>query len=1019
MVSCAACGADNRAGAHFCDSCGAALAAVEAREERKTVTVLFCDVSGSTALGERLDAESFRHVLARYFDEARHVIEHHGGTVEKFIGDAVMAVFGVPRLHEDDALRAIRTARDLTTRVEALNRELERDYRTTLELRIGVSTGEVVTGTAERLATGDTVNVAARLQQAATPGAILISADTWLLVRDAVRVERIGPLDLKGKSRTVEAYRLTGVEPAVSALARRPDVPLIGRLRERKLLVDSFDAAIAKSTCVLFTVLGSAGIGKSRLAAEFLQGVDAHVVEGRCLPYGDGITYWPVVEVVRKLDRVPKAEPARAAPAIGALLGEEKLATPEEIAWAVRKLFESVAAERPLVVVFDDIHWGEAAFLDLVEHIADLSRGSAIMLLCLARPELLDQRPGWGGGKLNATTVFLEPLDRTESNELVDRLLGSEPLEPELAEKIRTTAEGNPLFLEEMLAIVRASGARDVSVPPTIRALLAARVDQLPVAERGVLERGSVEGQLFHRGAVVALGDSPEPIEPQLVALVRKELVRPHSPQIPSDDGYRFRHLLIRDAAYEALPKARRAELHERFANWLEASGRVLDERDEIMAYHLDQALHYRAELGPAHDPHDELAVRAARLFESAARRARFRGDKRTAAGLLERAANLDRPRRTRLLTEVGELLMDVGDLVRAEALLDEALHGAHAAGDERSAAIAAVMRANILEHTSSATSSEVVGLAAAAEAALTGSGDAFGLAMVLENRGRHRFFVGHAREGEQMLDRAFELAFRAGDLPRAQECLLWKWVALTFGEAPVTAQLAAFDAFPAEFDSIWTRAWMLQHRALANAYGGRFDEAREQAREAGALVNELGSLTQVGAHVIASGHVELIAGDAESAEHQLRSGYDLLGEVGETGFRSTIATLLGDALLRLRRDDEAMAVLEIADQISAPDDIDPQVRRRAVQAEVVARRGDLDQALTLAQTAADMAAATDFLTLRAESLIALANVLRARDEGDTGAAALREAAELLERREDVRAELVRDRLRSLAHSGG
>ncbi|HJQ73295.1 MAG TPA: AAA family ATPase, partial [Gaiellaceae bacterium] len=561
-----------------------------------------------TALGESVDPEVLRAKLSRYFDEMKAIVERHGGAVEKFIGDAVMAVFGVPQVHEDDALRAVRAAVEMRDALPGLG----------IQARIGLNTGEVVVGTAERLATGDAVNVAARLEQAAKPGEILLGPETAGLVRDAVETEPTEPLELKGKSEPLTAHRLLALHEEAPAFVRRLDAPLVGRERELRRLREAFAQAVDDRSCQLFTILGVAGVGKSRLTAELLASVgDATVVRGRCLPYGEGITYWPVVEVAKQLPPAAELGLEREAVAtIERLLGEdESAATGDEIPWAVRKLLEAAAQSTPLVAVFDDIHWGEPTFLDLLEHVADLSREAPILLLCIARPELLDKRQGWGGGKLNATTLLLEPLNSTETDELLERLLGDSALEPGLQERIRDAAEGNPLFLEEMVGLVEDSADGEIAVPGTIQALLAARIDQLEPAERGVLERGSIEGRVFHRGAVQALAPDELQMETRLNGLVRKELVRPDKAQLPGEDAYRFRHLLIRDAAYEALPKATRAELHERFATWLEEHGADLVELDEIVGYHLEQAARYRGELG---QPADELAEAAAQRLATA-----------------------------------------------------------------------------------------------------------------------------------------------------------------------------------------------------------------------------------------------------------------------------------------------------------------------------------------------------------------------------------------------------------------
>jgi class 3 adenylate cyclase len=612
MVACSACGAGNREGARFCDSCGALLAEPSpVREVRKTVTVFFCDVSGSTALGERIDPESLRHVMARYFETAKAILERHGGTVEKFIGDAVMAVFGVPTVHEDDALRALRAAEELRDGLAELNAELELSYGTRLELRIGVNTGEVVTGTEERIATGDAVNIAARLEQAAPPGEVLVGEETLRLVREAVDVDPVEPVAAKGKSEPLRAFRLVATKAAT--LARRGGAPMVGRERQRKLLDDTFANVVGERSCQLFTVLGTAGVGKSRLVAEFLRSLDdATVARGRCLSYGEGVGYWPVTEVVMQL--LADGTGAEVAAGLGAILGDEAApGSPDEIAWAFRKLLEAHAAQRPLVVVFDDVQWGEPAFLDLVEHVADLSRDAPILLLCVAKPELLDHGPAWGGGKLNASNVLLEPLAPDDARTLIESLLPPEQIHVGLRDRILESAAGNPLFVEEMVAMLAERGQEDVSVPPTIHALLAARLDQLDSAERGVLERGSVEGQVFHRGAVAALAPEETAVDGRLIALVRKDLVRPEQALVADDEAFRFRHLLIRDTAYEALPKAVRAELHERFAGWLQSHADELIESDELVGYHLAEAYRYRVELGPLGETAHALGQRAAR----------------------------------------------------------------------------------------------------------------------------------------------------------------------------------------------------------------------------------------------------------------------------------------------------------------------------------------------------------------------------------------------------------------------
>ena len=572
---------------------------------RKVVTVLFCDVVGSTALGESVDPEALQSLLARYFERMKQIVESHEGSVEKFIGDAVMAVFGVPQVHEDDALRACRAAVEMQAAFPELG----------LQGRIGINTGEVVTGTEERLAAGDAVNVAARLQQAAEPDEILIGGLTLELVRGAVDSEPVGPLELKGKREPVAAHLLASVRDAPE---RSHESRFVGREREVGMIRDTWQRAVDGERCELVTIVGDAGLGKSRLVAESLAGIDARIVRGRCLPYGQGITYWPVVEVIKQLAALP-SDPAAAA-ALRSLIGESDGGTSaEEIAWAFRKLLEERA---PLVVVLDDIQWGEQTFLELVEGVALLSAGAPILLVCMARPELLMHRADW------PVALRLEPLAAEAAEQLISEL----PLE--LRDRIARAAGGNPLFLTEMLAM--AGETDDLDVPPTLRALLAARLDQLEPPERAVLERGAIEGELFHRGAVQALSPEETQITPRLAVLTRKDLIRPDRAQLPGDDGFRFRHLLIRDAAYEALPKSTRAELHRRFADVARAARRRPGRarRDPRLSPRAGSRLRRRARTGRR----ERGVRRACRRSSARGRGARVRARRRSRRGHAARA---------------------------------------------------------------------------------------------------------------------------------------------------------------------------------------------------------------------------------------------------------------------------------------------------------------------------------------------------------------------------------------------
>ena len=1012
MFACPTCGFSNLPEARFCSGCGASLEdAPPAREVRKTVTVIFCDVTGSTALGERLDPESLRHVMARYFEAMRAVIERHGGTVEKFIGDAVMAVFGVPVIHEDDALRAVRAAAEMREALTALNEELEHDYGTTLEARIGVNTGEVVTGTEERLATGDAVNVAARLEQAAPPGEILLGHETMRLVRDGVRIEELAPLELKGKAGSVGAYRLLSVE--AEAPARRSDVPIVGRQRELRLLADAWERVTSERACALFTILGAAGVGKSRLAAELLAASDATVLVGRCPSYGEGITYFPVTEVVLQLGALGRE--LSAGPLAG-LVGETATPTsPEEIAFSFRQLLEATARERPLLVVFDDIHWGEPAFLGLVEHVATMSRGAPILLLCMARPELLDRRPSWGGGLLNATTVLLEPLSADETDELIASL-GTQ-LDDELAGRIRTAAEGNPLFVAEMLAMVEESGGNEVVVPPTVHALLTARLDQLDGDERGVLERGAVEGQVFHRGAVQALSDGEVELSPRLAALVRKELVRPDTAVFAGDDAYRFRHILIRDAAYDALPKATRAELHERFAGWLDAHGTDLIESDEIIGYHLEQAFRYRSELGPVDEAAREVGNRAADRLTAAGQGAILRGDVHAAASLLGRAVHLPWPDdsdRVALLLQLVRVLFETAEFERAERLIDEAAAAAAKADDDVGAARADLER--VLLSTLVGGQLDLVGPALDRLEALADlferSGEREDAARTWAYTGRIRFYQGRCDAADAAFDRAIALAGGYGSSRDERGWEDWRLAAKRYGSTPVPDAIACMDAAIAEVAGAGvpspTTAF---HQASLLAMAGEVEAARELFERTVPEAPAFGLVAEVAIGMEGGYLLELI-GELERAEAVLRRAWEMSGRVGETGFRSTVGGQLAEVLVAQGRDADAADVLAEVDTFISSDDFEPQSRIRWVRATVLARQGRFEKAEALAREAAAVVDETDYLDQRGDAHRALAGVLALAGRESEAESELRTALELYERKGNVvRAAQVRERL--------
>jgi class 3 adenylate cyclase/tetratricopeptide (TPR) repeat protein len=938
---------------------------------RKVVTVLFCDVVGSTELGESVDPEALQGLLARYFERMKGIVESHGGSVEKFIGDAVMAVFGVPVTHEDDAVRACRAAVEMREALPELG----------IRGRIGVNTGEVITGTEERLATGDAVNVAARFEQAAEPGEVLIGAATLRLVGAAVEVGQERLLELKGKSEPVAAYPLLGVHEAGE---RSHAWRFVGRERELEQLSDAWDGALAGSRCELVTVVGDAGVGKSRLVGKAVAEVEARVVRGRCLPYGEGITYWPVVEVVKQLAALPSDPVATAA--IRSLLGESEVGTSgDEIAWAFRKLLEEQA---PLVVVFDDIQWGDEAFLNLVESTALLSAGAPLLLLCMARPELVEKRPTW------PATLRLEPLPPEQAEALI-----GDTVSGEMRERIAHAAGGNPLFISEMLAM--AAGNEEVEVPPTLKALLAARLDQLEDAERTVLERGSVEGEIFHRGSVQALAPEETQVTTRLAALVRRQLVRPDRARIAGDDGYRFRHLLIRDAAYDALPKATRADLHRRFAEWLEEHGESLVELDEVVGYHLEQAARYFGELGR---PEPEVAIAAGVRLGAAGRRSHWRGDP-AAKSLLERSLELMRPYRLDIHLELAlsDILMG-SEVAGAIAMAEAAAGRASTEGNQAAASLARTAVASKRMGGAQTTSDDLERLGREALSLLEAAGDDDGLAYVWNALGQ----VANMRCRFDDWARAGELATlharRAGQVVAGASLFAQP---LALGSRPAAEALAQLDA--ASSDPPHPLELLVRGGMLAML--DRLDEAWEIALSAAERSREFGtSWAETYLDVIAD-----IAGDHEARELYLRRTCESLEASGRTTQLSTYAPRLGRALCALGRYEEAEQLARKGRELGLAEDVLTQFEWRRVQALVCSARGEHAEAEQLVREAVQFAFETDSPLFRGHSLFDLAEVLENAGRRDEAIVALGQALDCYERKPIIPlSRRVRERLAAL-----
>ena len=987
------------------------------------MTVVFVDLAGSTALGERLDPETLRDVMSRYFATAQAALERHGGTVEKFIGDAVMAVFGVPVIREDDAARAVRAVGELRDALERLNEELDREHGIRITTRAGVNTGEVVVGGADsasdqRLATGDAVNVAARLEQAAAPGEILLGASTYGIVGELVVAEAAEPIAAKGKSEPLAAWRLVAVRPDVPAFTRPIRTPFVGRSEELAVLGEAFEKAVRARTCELATIVGTPGIGKSRLVRELLASLEtrARVLVGRCIAYGDGISYLPLGEVVRELVG-EDPEPALlellsvvergdvAARLIAGAVGRESLAgSPEETAWAFRRLFETIAATRPLVLVVDDIHWAEPTMLDLLEYVVAASTTAPILIVCLARPDLLETRPSWPA-QPHAALLTLKALEEAASQSLVDELLREYELPAELRERVLDSAEGNPLFAEQLLAMLADDpAASGETVPATITALLAARIDRLEPAERTVLQRASVEGRLFHRGSVSDLVASDETtgLGSILLALGRKEFVRPDRSLFAGDDGFRFNHVLIRDVAYSSIPKELRADLHGRLASWLE--GRV-DElgAEEIVGYHLEQAYHYRVELNRVDPPAEEQARRGGRLLARAGRRALDRVEPSTAVSLLERAGRLlelDDREHAALLPDLGRALRDSGAVEEAAAVLTDAISDARRNGDEAAELKAEIELVSVRFMQEPPSPDRVRDVARRAIEYFGAAGDRAHLADAWQLMGVAELAAQDRGAQLRAVLEARRHAIASGDIRRQIEA--WNEVggSMLFGRTPVTEVLAFLDeeiTWGREHGLMAIEADALLGGPYLDSRLGRFDVARDKLERSKAICRELGIAYGLAEAHIAGAEMEELAGDLVAAEREIREAIRLATEMGASRYVALYRTDLASVLLDQGRAVEARGELELAREHGGYAPL-----WKSNHARGLAREGRIHDALAEARAAAAEMEGSDNLSARAAVLVHLAEVLRAGGDPAGASDALQLAIGLHEEKGNV-----------------
>ncbi len=875
-----------------------------------------------------------------------------------------------------------------------------------------------------------------------------MAESTFKLVRDSAEAEPLAPLALRGKQGKVAAYRLIGIGEHPAG-AYRPDASLVGRRDSVAQLEWAMERAIAERSCRLVTVVGAPGIGKSRLVQDFVASVDgdATVLSGRCLPYGEGITFWPLAQMVRQAAGIhesdgPDASVARIqallepdgdarsiAETIAHLTGlRETTAVVAEGAWAVRKLFATIAAERPLIVALDDAHWAEDTLLELVENLARHTESVPIVLLCTSRPELLDRRPEWGhtAGAAPSTIVRLEPLDDAACDRLIAELLGEPQGSAEVRDHVAARAEGNPLFIEQMISMLIDDGRLErvdgrwvavgdldnITIPPGIHALLAARLELLGSDERSLLGRAAVMGQTFYVGAVAEL--SPPELAPRipsmLLELVRKELIRPTRSEFRDEEAFEFRHLLIRDAAYDGVTKESRADLHARFADWLEATaGDRLAEYAEIAGWHLERGYRYLAELGPIDDRGADLARRAADRLAGAGWTASSRGDTSAGIKLRSRALALMSPddgRRPQLLGDLGDALLWAGRFDEAHEALAEAIELAERAGDERTRVRSHLSELRLrfqVDPDVDYAELEAEGLALAARC--EANGDDFSAARAWRLVSWARYGLCQLEGMREPAERAYEFDLRAKDPHYPHDDLVGIIVALSFGPTPASRALVeGSEVLERVRGHRGAEAYALCFLGQLRGMLGERDAAREMILKGVADRQVLGDLPGA---AMSRGEglgyfVEMVRGDWQAAERELRQAYDGLSSMGDKSYLALTAGWLSHCLYALDRFDEADELATAAEQASAKSWVAAQVSWRGARALLLAHRGEATAAEQLARDAVELALRTDRVDTQTEALMDLAEVLRVSGRYQEAATAAGDALRRYEAKEVI-----------------
>jgi class 3 adenylate cyclase/ATP/maltotriose-dependent transcriptional regulator MalT len=968
--------------------------------ERKLVTVLFVDLVGSTELVAQVDPEIVRRRVTRYFDQVSHCVTAHGGVVEKFAGDAVMAAFGIPQAHEDDAERGVRAALAIREAVSDLG----------LEVRIGVESGEVVAEDSEStFATGEPVNIAARLQQAAGPGEILLGPGVHRLTQDRIVCEQADPLTVRGFSRELPVWRLEAAhEEAGRTLQVR--APFVGREAELELLENTYARSVRDKRAHLVTIYGEPGVGKSRLGREFLASLEGTtVMVGRCLPYGEGITYWPLAEMVKAAAGISDDDPtAEAVEKLREACGDDAVAdllglasgvldavsgdrSAQDIAWAAQEWAEELADAQPLVLAFEDIHWAEEPLLDLIEHLAERVKGVPLMILCLARPDLYDLRPDWGGGRLRALAIELDALPQDESEQLLDALLEAQELPRGRRQALLEKTEGNPLFVEETVRMLAERGLDgDGRIPDTVQALIAARIDRLPRRVKAVLQRGAVMGRIFWAGAAEALSPEGEDVETAIDELVARELVtREARSTISGEQAYRFKHVLIREVAYAGLSKGARAELHRRFAAWLHDRG--ADELLEIRAYHLDLACALLAELDGAAPP--ELAAEAAEALYEAGRRALAREANRSGRKLLVRAVELEPTLERRY--QAARAALRLTDLPAVSLEMESVRRLAAEAGDRRLEGRASTALAEVaLESHADVPRARELGKRALE---LVPEEDEIGRYQALGVLSQVGWWEGDIAAVERHARAALEIACRLGrkDWESGSTVELASAYRERMEDEQAEELLTRAAELADESGSLVARGWAARKKGESHALRGELDEAEEAFTRAHELFAEAGATTADARALTLLAWVHRSKGDLPRAEKLLRDAAAMLKPIEDRGTLVETQRTLAQVLLEQDKVEEAERYALESRETVGVRDMASRASTRMALGLVRAAQGRDEEAERLLREAVEILAETDYRRHEIELLMTLAEFLRSRGRDAEAEAYEARAAEL------------------------